>query len=321
MPRSRPLSQVAQYDLALLQGFWTYADRHRLLADLDSGGGPRKSRPPVFKKWRADRNVLRHPAASLAQEQQVIEQIPKKMRHRWFGSMRSSQALAQSVFGNLKVFGLLDTLSSVVTESGDALLEAMPLDAQFEYAAEHLGEHDPRQTQLDVLIRTASGSPAAFECKLSEKDVGQCSRTKLKPAEAGCCNGTYAVQCARRVRCSLTSLGMTYWEHVPKLLRWNADVDLSPCPLKDTYQLVRNLLAVGIDKGGAVQPGHVVVIYDDRNPAFRFGRGHKAFETVRASLYEPERLRKCSWQTIVGHMRKLEALHWLTQQLHEKYGF
>jgi len=114
---------------------------------------------------------------------------------------------------------------------------------------------------------------------------------------------------------------MTYWEHVPKLLRWNADVDLSPCPLKDTYQLVRNLLAVGIDKGGAVQPGHVVVIYDDRNPAFRFGRGHKAFETVRASLYEPERLRKCSWQTIVGHMRKLEALHWLTQQLHEKYGF
>jgi hypothetical protein len=320
MPRARPLGEMAQYDLSLLQGFWTYAERRNLVGDLDRSGAC-GSRPPVFTSRNADRNLLQNPTASPAQRLEVIRQIPRSMRHRWFGSMRSSQALAQSVFGNLKVFGLLDALNSVVTENGTALLGAAPLDVQLEYSVGHLGERAAHQTQLDVLITTANGSPVALECKLCEREVGQCSRTKLTPAEPDYCDGTYTLQCARSVRCSLTNLGIGYWEHIPKLFRWKADDDLRPCPLKETYQLVRNVLATGIDKWGAVQPGHVVVIYDDRNPAFHSGRGSSAFDAVHAALYEPNRLRKCSWQTLVRDMRTVGALHWLTEQLHAKYGF
>jgi hypothetical protein len=315
-----PPSTQAQYDLSLLHGFWIYAERCNLVGDLDRSG-PSGSRPPVFQSGNAHLNLLQNPTASPAQRLEVIRQIPRGNRHRWFGSMRSSQALAQTVFGNLKVFGFLDALNSVVSESGTALLGAAPLDVQFEYPVGHLGEHAPHQTQIDLLIATASGTPVALECKLCETEVGPCSRTKLKRTEPEYCDGTYTLQCTRSVRCSLTNLGISYWEHIPKLFRWNADIDLRPCPLKDTYQLVRNVLATGIDKRGSVQPGHVVVIYDERNPAFRSGRGDVAFEAVRAALHEPERLRKCSWQTLVAQMRGVEALRWLSDQLHDKYGF
>lgn len=313
-------SAQAQYDLSILHRFWAYAERCNLLGDLDRSDA-RGSRPPVFKSRNADCNLLQKPTASAAQRLDVIRQIPRNMRHRWFGSLRSSQALAQSVFGNLRVFEFLGALDSVITESGTPLLGAAPLDAKLEHTVDHLGEHAPRQTQIDVFISTVGGYPVALECKLGEKEIGQCSRPDLKPVEIEYCDGTYTLQRARSVRCSLTSLGIGYWEHIPKLFRWNAGIDLIPCPMKDTYQLIRNILATGIDGAGAVQPGHVVMIYDERNPAFRFGHGYTAFETVRAALYEPERLRKCSWQTIVCHMRRLDALHWLTDQLHDKYGF
>ena len=39
----------------------------------------------------------------------LTETLPRRNRHKWFRSMTSSQALAQSVFGNLIVSGLLHT--------------------------------------------------------------------------------------------------------------------------------------------------------------------------------------------------------------------
>lgn len=310
--------QIQRYDAALLRHCWAYVDRRGISAALDDGA--RLSRPPVFKYQMADQNVLQNPTASLAQHQAVLALIPTTKRHRWFASMRSSQALAQSVFGNVAVYGLLNALGSILTESGTPFLVPGRINMELESRVSHLNE--PRPTELDVLVRHSdTGYRVALECKLSEKDIGTCSRTKLPSAEPQSCNGSYTFQCNRRARCPLTALGITYWEHVPKLFRWKADQDLSLCPLKDNYQLVRNVLATSIDEHGAVRPGHVVLIYDARNPAFQSGHGHRAFEAVRVALLEPERLRKCSWQTIVGHLRTLKALSWLTDELKHKYGF
>ena len=45
--------------------------------------------------------------------------------------------------------------------------------------------------------------------------------------------------------------------------------------------------------------GHVVLVYDERNPAFqKGGKGYAAYEETRNALLEPDRLKKCSWQQI-----------------------
>jgi hypothetical protein len=69
---------------------------------------------------------------------------------------------------------------------------------------------------------------------------------------------------------------------------------------------VRNILAVGVKQDGQVSManGHVVLIYDERNPAFqKDGKGFIAFIETQQALQEPTMLRKCSWQRIVQHMR------------------
>lgn len=86
---------------------------------------------------------------------------------------------------------------------------------------------------------------------------------------------------------------------------------------------MRNILAVGV-KDGKVSPdnGHVVLIYDERNPAFQEkGKGLIAFTKTQKASLKPTMLRKCSWQRIVMHLRGKKILPWLTGQLKAKYGF
>jgi hypothetical protein len=93
--------------------------------------------------------------------------------------------------------------------------------------------------------------------------------------------------------------------------------------LNRLYQLVRNVLAACVREDGTVAPerGHALVIYDDRNPAFRPGGAALAdYVETRGALRYPGLLRKCSWQRIVRHLRAKGLLSWLTQALDEKYG-
>jgi len=122
----------------------------------------------------------------------------------------------------------------------------------------------------------------------------------------------------------LTEIGVSYWRYVPNLFKWKNDAaDLNPCPLNKNYQLVRNILAIGVRPDGTVSlnDGHVVLIYDERNPAFRNdGNGLIAYMEVQKALQEPMMLLKCSWQHIVQRIREKDILPWLTEGLALKYG-
>ncbi len=252
--------------------------------------------------------------------------VPKGEKHKWFRSMNSSQALAQSVFGNLAIHDSLHILSELQDDEGLDLFGKAQISSEnfmMEYKVNYLGE--PHSTSLDGYI--SGDYRIVIECKFIEAEVGTCSRPRLKPTasnyEKERCNGTYSIQRARKERCSLTEIGVLYWRYVPSVFKWKNDSDLNPCPLNKNYQLVRNILAVGVKPDGSVSlnDGHAVLIYDERNPTFQHdGVGLKAYMETKEALQEPTMLRKCSWQRIVKHIRGKDILSWLTENLALKYG-
>ena len=190
-----------------------------------------------------------------------------------------------------------------------------------------LGGIGQAQTSVDVMF--VQGCRVAVECKLTEDDVGCCSRPNLKTDDpqylTNFCDGTYTFQMNRAERCALTSKGIRYWEFVPQLTSWPADLNQSPCPLHRTYQILRSLLAACVrptpEPTLDLANGHAVLVFDERNPTFQpGGKGHSAFVATRGNLKDPTRLRECSWQQIVTAMRKNGRLNWLTESLHLKYG-
>lgn len=315
---------MMSYKKELVAGFWRYvASRDALRGVLDRTEVG--TRPPVFTPENADFNVIRALDDRPDRQARLLATLPRRRRHRWFRSMASSQALAQSVFGNLVVHDELRILGDIETEAGEPLVGPSPETAQLEYEVDFLGE--PRKTSLDVLVRSANGCQVAFECKLAELTVGMCSRPALTPRkpnyERGHCDGTYTCQRSREVRCSLTNVGVAYWHHIPNLFDWSSDCDHRPCPVRETYQLVRNVLAVNVDGKGAFSPGkgHAVLLYDERNTAFGTeGACHAAYEQTREALREKSTLRRCSWQHILKHLRGAGVLKWLTDEVSAKYG-
>jgi hypothetical protein len=317
---------VSDYRKAMVARLWRYhkeafRDRQEIFEHPDMGNG----RPPVFLHHAAESNVLMAPDISKEDRSRLLREIPPRERHRWFRSMSSSQAIALIVFGNLKVYGHLGLLNGLHDEQGRLIFgdEAItPENFRMEYKVDSLGE--PRPTSLDALI--TGKHPVAIECKLTEPDVGSCSRPSMKKSDSNYerdfCDGTYTVQKGRKTRCSLTEIGVKYWDHIPRIFNWPADANLAPCPLRTNYQLVRNLLAVSIPSDAMPsEAGHAVLVYDERNPAFqKGGKGHIAYEETRNALLEPDRLKKCSWQQIVRIIREEKRLSWLTDQLEAKYG-
>jgi len=283
-------------------------------------------RPPVFIPREAWRNIIINPAASRQEINQLLAYVPAGEKHKWFRSMNSSQALAQSVFGNLAVYNALHTLSGLKDDEGLDLFGEAQLSSEnfvMEYKVGYLGER--RTTSLDAYL--AGDYRIAIECKFTEAEVGTCSRPGLSPGASNYalewCDGTYSIQRARKERCPLTDNGVLYWHYVPALFQWKNDCDYNPCPLHKNYQLVRNVLAAGVQPDGSVSldKGHAVLIYDQRNPAFQAGgNGLLAYMETRKALQEPRMLRKCSWQRIVQHMRETYVLPWLTENLALKYG-
>ena len=126
--------------------------------------------------------------------------------------------------------------------------------------------------------------------------------------------------------CILSGLGIKYWEFIPQLFNdsWSTDITETPCPLRMPYQLVRNILIACVRDGKAdPKNGHAVLLYDQRNPAFQVGgKGRKAFDQVRDGLKDENKnlMQECTWQQIVGAIRKDTEMSWLVAALRDKYG-
>ena len=318
---------MKDYKVDLHQRYWKYQETQ--FANEQMLFDPRyvkPASPPVFIRSNAQKNVIINPSASEQEKKKLLDLIPKGEFHKWYGSMNSSQALAQSVLGNLFVYNSLHYLSEIKDDEGLDLFGKAQISSdnfEMEKKITYLGE--PRHTSLDGYI--SGDYQIAIECKFTEPEVGTCSRPRLESKvsnyESEHCNGTYSIQRERKERCSLTEIGVLYWRYVPSLFKWENNNDINPCPLHRNYQLIRNILAAGVKSDGtvSVNNGHVVLIYDERNPASKNnGHVHHAYMEVQKALKEPTMLRKCSWQRIVQHIREKDILSWLTGNLALKYG-
>ena len=178
---------MSSYGVAVNQCLWTWATQH--VAELLDGAS-RQGRPPVLKPEFADMNVL--VPSDAVQREQIRTAIRFNQRHRHFASLRSSQALTQSVFGAISAAGRLDLLAGITAEcgrpafftSGDHWM------LEFEHNVATLGE--PRPTSIDVMLSRVDQC-VAIECKFTESEFGTCSRTRLRPGELGWCDGSYRV--------------------------------------------------------------------------------------------------------------------------------
>ena len=113
--------------------------------------------------------------------------------------------------------------------------------------------------------------PIARPCSSAERPSITCYTRQIRTRTTrATCDGSYTRQRGRRTHCSLTEIGVRYWEYLPELFDWSADRNMDSCPLQGTYQLARNVLAACVQPDGTVDAnsGHALVIYDDRNPAF-----------------------------------------------------
>ena len=320
---------MADYKKDLIDRYWNYqVTQNSLRSNYLDGFHEAPKSPPVFKRSEAWRNVLVDPKAKSIEKNRLLALIPDGERHKWFGSMNSSQALAQSVLGNLAIHDQLEFLSDLKSYEGHPLFGEADLSPQkfsMEHKIDFLGEPH-KQTSLDAHF--SGDYQIAIECKFTEPEVGTCSRPKLPITASNYkneyCNGSYSVQKPRKNRCSLTEIDVLYWQYVPSQFNWSNNCDYLLCPLYKNYQLVRNILAVSAYEDGIVSQnkGHVILIYDARNPAFQEnGAGFKAYQNTRVALHSPEMLRKFSWQRIIEHVRHHNLLPWLTDELSLKYGF
>ena len=305
----------------VLRDLWTWADVHHR-GELDGGG--RQRRPPVLKKRLASNNIL--VPSNVSKARAIEASIPNRQRQLWFHSLRSSQALSQSVFGAIRAFDRLDLLQELTAECGrPAFFEdsnAHSLD--FEYEVYWLGE--PKQTSVDLLVRGPQAR-VAVECKYTEQKFGTCSRPRLRSDDprydAQYCDGTYRVQRDRSERCSLTEIGVQYWEYLPELFGWAADRDHTPCPFMDVYQLGRNALAAVVTPEGALDlaAGHVLVVYDERNPEYREnGKAESQWNSATADCLIPGLIRRLSWQCLLTALTQAPELAYLVDNAERKYG-
>jgi hypothetical protein len=316
----------SKFRTELINNFWGYHEKF-FSTKPDHFDRSQKSanRPPVFHPQYAWENVILQTGASKNEISELMEMIPKGEFHKWFRSMNSSQALALSILGNLAIHKKLNVLSDLKEDDGELLFENTDLiNDQFsmEQKIHHLGE--PRSTSLDGFI--SGDYQVAIECKFTETEVGACSRPKLSSKAENYnrdyCNGSYSQQKHRKSNCSLTEIGVEYWNFIPELFNIRNENEFVLCPLNRNYQLFRNILAVGVrkDKTTSTENGHAILIYDERNPAFlQAGKGYISYYETKRALINQKMLRKISWQRIVKTLRFNNTLPWLTEGIEEKY--
>lgn len=320
-PSSDDGKRKKSYQEVAFRVLWAWADRHHV-NELD--GGRREGRPPVLNPNFAERNVLVPPDGSRADE--IRATIGPDQRHTYFASLRSSQALAQSMFGAISAFQRLAVLKNITAECGRAAF--FQSYGGWAVALEHEVDtlEEPRPTSIDVLL-TRAGKRVAIECKFMEDEFGTCSRPRLRPGDPTYfeqrCDGNYRAQAGRSDRCALTTIGVQYWDHLPRLFTWSPDRDHEPCPFGAVYQLARNALAAVVTPEGQVDParGHALVLYDARNPAFQAGgKADRQWEAAVAASLVPGLLRRLSWQRLLTFIATVPDLAWLVDALRDKYA-
>ena len=110
---------MSDYKADLTERYWAY-QRARFPAwqEFFERGMAGDGRPPVFVAGEAWRNILTRPGASRAEVERLLRLVPEGEKHKWYRSMNSSQALAHSVLGNLKVYGHLAVLADLQADEG-----------------------------------------------------------------------------------------------------------------------------------------------------------------------------------------------------------
>jgi hypothetical protein len=316
-PATRPEPKTdpyTDYVADLTAHLWAY--RRGRFAHRDDLFDPKYAglpSPPVFAKDDDHLNVIvsNDPTQAAA----VRSMIEPWKRHKWFRSMKSSQALTLTVFGNLKLCGHTDVLATVKSDgNGGPAFGPGPIaadDVVLEYQARLPGERT--STSVDVLIRGTS--TVCVECKLSEAEVGPCSRPAVQADRAGHCDGVNPLRAAG-LECALARRGLKYWDNMSELVqieKWKAR---DGCPVRVPYQLVRNIMAARAS--GSHEP-HTLLIYDARNPAFWPSRDG-VFETLQGDLVDRSLLRRCSWQALLAAINTRQGLRGLVAEIGLKYG-
>jgi hypothetical protein len=310
---------AVRYQEAVERSLWKWADCNHA-GQLD--GGSRLGRPPVLQPKFAALNVLVTDEGATADA--IRATIGEQQRHRHFASLRSSQALAQSVFGAIQAHDRFDILRDIKADCGrPAFFEdhrGWSLD--FEHKVGVLDE--PTPTSVDVLMTGPQERRVAIECKFTEGEFGRCSRPGLQPSNPQRCNGNYQAQVGRTARCALSAAGIQYWDHLPKLFDWPADRDHTPCLFGQVYQLARNALAASIAEDRQIKPasGHALIVYDANHPAFQAGGAATLqWETAAAACLTPGLLRRVTWQRLLATFARDPTLVLLARRLCAKYGF
>ena len=296
----------AAYRRQMMSRFAAYRDAQ--FAGQDSLFDPAPGHEHVFRPEHAERNLF---------DPELGDLLPGR-RHRWFAAMSSSQALALSIFGTIIKRSGASTLAALPDERGALLLPdfAPAGEPLFDYPVTYLGE--PRPTQVDFYLPGKWGN-VAIECKLGESEWGACSQVPVR------CDGNYAVEAGpkRGQRCTLSARGVQYWQYLPRLFLWQADVDYRPCPIREPYQLVRNVLAAAVSPGSDEIVGLPVamLVCDARNPVFApGGSANTQFLAVRSALWGPASVRRTTWQDIARALRTGGGFEDLLTWLEEKYG-
>jgi hypothetical protein len=305
----------AKYEALLQETWWNYT---KALSDGDLDGQNRLRRPPVasFEKPYVNLMLPRDKRVALEIEAEIAETD----RHKHFRSFRSSQAMAQSVFGAFKAAGSLGLLSQIPAECGRPAFGNTTPETKLSMEVDVRTLNEPRPTQLDVFLETEEYR-VAVECKFCEIEFGTCSRVRSVKSETPICDGTYTQQQGRHMRCALSEIGVSYWGFIPELFDWNAALDLSPCPLLPTYQIVRNALAAVVDYDGHLDPskGHAIFVYDARNPAYKLGgAADKQFRQAASVCLVPGLIRRVTWQEVVRVGAVSADLFWLQEAMKEK---
>lgn len=135
------MSALNDYRTSMVQIFWKYENScFGEQPELFERSFAPNGRPPVFLRSEVWRNVIIKPDASDQERDRLLAKVPTGERHKWFGSMSSSQALAQSIFGNLAVYGHLECLARIEADEGMPLFGGTTITSQ-NFEMEHKVTH------------------------------------------------------------------------------------------------------------------------------------------------------------------------------------
>ena len=135
-------SRYDNYLAELCGALWEYAEVEFTDDNLLNKRSRSLNRSPVLKPELADKNIVRPKGIRTEAYSSLIQAIPQNKRHKYFHSLRSSQALAQSVFGGLKALGNLEALASLEADDGSLAFSGLSEidEVELEHDVQHLGD-------------------------------------------------------------------------------------------------------------------------------------------------------------------------------------